>query len=121
MTTAQLRIPQYYGEFRDIVRSLHIPELEVREAPTQSVTEYASHEPVPPGFPRPDDHMVIADYLIDLPVVAVDCSFASGEYERVLAYAYGDWWEVADSLSQFADSLRVSDNGALFGRPEQKT
>ena len=121
MTSASPTIPQHYGEFRDVVRSLGIPELEVRDEPTQSVADYAPHERVPPGFPRPDDHMVIADYLIDLPVVAVDCSSAAGAYERVLAYAYGDWWEVADSLSQFADSLRVYDSGALFGRPDEKT
>jgi hypothetical protein len=121
MANAPLTLPPHYDEFRDVVRSLGIPELELRDVPTESVADYASHEPIPPGFPRPDDHIVIADYLIDLPVIAVDCSLASDTYERVLAYAYGDWWEVADSLSQITDSLRVYDNGALFGRPEQKT
>ncbi len=115
--STSIAVPEQYFELVAVARSLAIPGLELRDLPLQSVAEYSTHERVPEGFPRPSDHMVIADYLIDLPVVALDCAPISEHYERVLAYSHGDYWVTAASLSEFTRSLQQHDTGALFGEP----
>ena len=115
--SAPIAIPPEYSEFLGVARSLRIPGLELRDIPLLSVAEYSSHERVPEGFPCPSEHLVIADYLIDLPVVALDCSPSSEYCGRVLAYSHGDYWVAAASLSEFTRSLQQHDTGALFGEP----
>jgi hypothetical protein len=115
--SASITIPEQYSQFIAVARSLAIPGLELRELPLVSVAQYSTHERVPNGFPRPSEHMVIADYLIDLPVVALDCAPISEHYGRVLAYSHGDYWVAADRLSEFTRSLEQHDTAALFGEP----
>ena len=115
--SAPIALPEQYSQFFAVARALGIPDLELRERPSMSVAEYSTHEHVPEGFPRPSEHLVIADYLIDLPVMALDCAPTSENYERVLGYSHGDYWVAADSLSEFTRSLEQHDTGALFGEP----
>ena len=97
------------------VRALDLAGLEFRPC-TESVLTYAEYERIPDGFPRPDEHVVIANYLIDLPVVAVDLSPDSEHYGRVVSYCGGDFWIVADSLSELAARLQQHQESALYGR-----
>ena len=96
-------------------RQLGIPDLELRSLPFESVRTYEHSERVPAGFPRPDEHFVVADYLIDLPVVAVDLSSASEHYGRVLSYSYGEYWVIADSFAEFVAHLQDMQEAALYG------
>ncbi len=97
-------------------RALDIPDLEFHTF-TETVLAYAVlSERVPDGFPRPDEHVVVADYLIDLPVVAVDVSPASEQYGHFLGYCSGDFWIVADSPSEFATRLQLHQQSALYGQ-----
>jgi hypothetical protein len=104
-----------YAEFLTEAEKLNIPNLVFHSLPLKSVSDYADSERVPPNFPRPEDHFVIADYLIDLPVVALDVSTKSESYGQILAYTYGDYWLVADSLTDFLDKLKAQQETALFG------
>ena len=102
------------------VRALNIDGLEFHSC-TESVLAYSelfarsSH-----CFPRPAEHIVIADFIIELPVVAADLSPASEHYGRVLGYCYSaakyEHWIIADSLSEFAARLQQHREGALYGR-----
>jgi hypothetical protein len=113
---AHIQLPQGYADGIKTARSLRIPDLVLRDPPLQSVADYARSEPVPAGFPLPNEHFVIADYLIDLPVVAIDLSIASEHYQRVFAYTYGDYWLVADSFAEFVERLQKERDTTLWGK-----
>lgn len=99
-----------------IVRALNLPNLEFHPC-NESVQDYATHsESIPEAFPRPEEHVVIADYLIDLPVVAADMCIGSPHYGRVLGYCNGDYWLIADSFSEFAERLQKQQEAALYGK-----
>jgi hypothetical protein len=86
----------------------------------ESVAEYgALNERVPVGFPRPDDHFVVADHMIDLPVIAVDLASHSEHYGRVLAYSYDLYWVVAHSLEELVSGMHQLQDAPLFGRSEK--
>jgi len=99
----------------EAARKLNIPNLEFHQ-PAESVRVYQHSERIPDGFPRPDDHIIIADYLIDLPVIAVDLSPDSEHYGRALGYCHGDYWIIADSLSEFAIRLETEQESAVYGK-----
>ena len=115
--SSHIQIPEDYLNFVSTAKRLEIPNLVFHSIPLESVAEYANHsERIPPNFPRPEDHFVIADYLIDLPVVAADFSTNSPNYGRVLSYSYGDYWIVANSLSEFLKRLQVEGESAVWGK-----
>ena len=118
--SAPIEIAEQYSEFLATARSVRIDGLEFHDLPLKSMIEYSTHEPVPSDFPRPEDHFVIADYLIDLPVVAVDLSRGSGDTGAVFAYAYHKYWLVADSLRDFADRLQSQHDAALWGKEDPR-
>jgi hypothetical protein len=114
-------MPEEYAAFVASVRSLAITDLALHAPPFASVAVYAAmNEPVPAAFPRPHEHFVIADHMIDLPVLAIDASPASEHYGRLLAYSSGDYWTVADSMQEFITALQDASEAAFFGR-HQKT
>ena len=118
MNTAEPRQFQFPTDFEAemaAVRALAIPNLEFHPF-TETVLAYAISERVPVGFPRPDEHVVVADFLIDLPVVAVDGSPTSEHYGRFLGYCSGDFWIIADSASEFTARLQQHQESALYGR-----
>ena len=118
MNTAEPRQFQFPADFETamaLARALNLDGLEFHSF-TETVLAYSISERVPVDFPRPDEHVVIADYIIDLPVVAVDASPASEHYGRVLGYCGGDFWVVADSPSEFAARFQQHQQSALYGR-----
>ena len=110
-----LQFPVGFDAELAAIRALGLPNVEFHPL-TETVLTYASSERVPAGFPHPDQHVVIADYCIDLPVVAVDLSPASEHYGRVLGYSYGDYWTIADSLAELTVRLWEHQQAALYGR-----
>ena len=117
MNTAEpTQFPADFEAAMAAVRALDIPNLEFHPF-TETVLSYAVlSERVPAAFPRPDEHVVIADFLIDLPVVAVDVSPASEHYGRFLGYCSGNFWIVADSPSEFAARVQQHQGSALYGQ-----
>lgn len=99
------------------VRTLNIPNLEIKPSPFQSVTEYGVQcERVPTEFPRPYEHFVFADYLIDCPVLAADFSTGTGYHGRIIGYSTGIFWIVADSPEELVVRLTNERDGALWGK-----
>jgi hypothetical protein len=113
-TLPHIRIPPDYAEFLSSSAGLNIDGLELRSGPLESMAEYVHSERIPVDFPRPADHFVIGDYLIDLPVMAIDLRNESSSYGRVLGYAYGKYWPIADSLSDFLQRLKIHQDGAVW-------
>ena len=114
-TSLPIRMPPDYSDFIASVQALAIPNLVFQTLPLQSVADYSltQHEN---NFPRPSEYFVIADYLIDLPIIAVDLGPASSSYGQVLGYAYGDFWLIADSLVDFAERLKAHHEDAVWGK-----
>jgi hypothetical protein len=98
-----------FGDLKDL--EIHLGD--------QSVAGYASEEPIPDGFPRPADHFIIADFLIDLPVLAADFATDHGTHGRVIGYSYGEHWVVASSVSELIERLKASGTDAVWGPPNQ--
>jgi hypothetical protein len=115
-TLPHIQIPPDYAEFLSLAAALNISGLELFGLPLQSVAEYAHTERVPPDFPRPQEHFVIADYCICLPVVAIDLSTSSSTLGRVLSYSYGNCCIVGDSLSDLLNRLKAQGDSALWGK-----
>ena len=111
--SSQIQIPSDYTDFVQAANKLGIADLVFHSSP-KSVVEYADSDRIPVGFPRHEDHFVIADYLIDLPVVAIDCSTQSPSYGRILAYTYGDYWAIAESLPDLLQKLHRLQETALY-------
>ena len=88
----------------ETIRALNIEGLELHSFPKTVPAHSELFARSADCFPRPGDHIVIADYLIELPVVAVDLNPASEHYGRVLGYCSGSgrykFWKIADSLSE---------------------
>jgi hypothetical protein len=83
----------------------------------ESLLSYYSHytEIVPPNLPDPEKHVKIADYLIGAPSIAIDLSEHSEHHGRIVCYAGGAYWVVADSISEFVERLKQEQDGALWG------
>ena len=111
---------EQHREFVAAARAAAIAELELHAPPLKSMVEYSTHEPVPTGFLRPEDHFVIADHLIDLPVLAVDLSGGSQDTGPVFAYAYDKYWLVADSLRDFTERIRSQGDAAMWGKDDPR-
>jgi hypothetical protein len=112
-SSESIRLPADYSDFVSVLSSLDLSDLVVHALPLKSVAEYSISQHGE-SFPQPSRHFVIADYLIDLPIIAVDLDTTSPTYSRVLGYCYGDWWIVGASLSDFAQRLKHGDS-ALYG------
>jgi hypothetical protein len=112
---SNIRIPTNYADFLSSVEVLAIPNLVFQVLPLQSVAEYSLSQHGN-NFPRPSEHFVIADYLIDLPIIAVDLGATSSTYGRVIGYAYGDHWLIGDSLFDFAERLKTNKAYAVWGK-----
>jgi hypothetical protein len=115
-TPDHIQIPKDYGDFVSSAVRLNIPDLIFRSIPLESVAEYVHSERIPQNFPRPQDHFVIADYLIDLPVITVDLSTASSTCGRILGYTYGDYWIIGNSLAEFLNRLQTEKESAVWGK-----
>jgi hypothetical protein len=115
-TTLDHIVPDGLDAFRASVLSNEIGEIELHNE-LKSVSDYSDHEKVPEKFPRPSDHYVIADHLIDLPVVAVDFSVTQGHHGRVIAYSHGNFWVLADTLAEFTKNIGEIGTSALWGKP----
>ena len=102
---SQFQFPADFDSAMAAIRAFNLLGLEFRPC-NESVVAYAKYERVPADFPRPDNHIVIIDYLIALPVVAVDVSPASEHYGRVVGYCGGDYWIPSSSLSELAARLQ---------------
>src|ERR1700722_11235736 len=115
--SSHIQIPEDYFNFVSTAKRLEISNLVFHSLPLESVAEYANHsERIPPNFPRPEEHFVIADYLIDLPVVAANFSKTSPNYGQILAYSYSDYWIVAVSFSEFLKKLQTQRESAVWGK-----
>jgi hypothetical protein len=115
-TLSKIRIPTDFADFLSAVNCLAVPNLIFQDLPLKSVSEY-SHWQHGENFPRPSEHFVIGDYLIDLVIIAVDLSAASETYGRVIGYASGDYWVIADSLPDFAERLQTNKEYTVWGKP----
>jgi hypothetical protein len=112
-SSENIQLPSDYSNFVSALSSLSISDLIVNTPPLQSVAEYSISQHGE-SFPQPSRHFVVADYLIDLPIIAVDLDITSRTYSRVLGYCNGDWWVVGASLSDFAERLK-NGTSALYG------
>ena len=113
--SSQGRALAVYADFLSGVRALAIPHLVFQDLPLRSVAEYSITDQGE-DFPRPSEHFIISDYLIDLPVITIDLGAASPTHGRILGYCNREHWLIADSLAEFADRLKSIGDSAVYGK-----